>query len=276
MAHRGGRCLRGSVRGSDLIRAGLAAICLGGPAVAAPARVVSMNLCTDQIAMLLAAPGQLISVSDLARDPRMSPMATEAQAYPINYGRAEEIYLMRPDLVIAGQYASGPTVDMLRRLGLRVEVLPPAESIAAIRNEISRIGALLGREAAAADLLARFETGLAAARSETDRGRAALYYANGYTSGRETLAGEILAAAGYENVAADYGITTTTALPLELLVMARPAKLITGAKWPGQSRGEEILDHPALARTAPQAAEVTDRDWICGTPYILRAIEALQ
>ena len=30
-----------------------------------------MNLCTDQVAMLLAAPGQLISVSDLAQDPRM-------------------------------------------------------------------------------------------------------------------------------------------------------------------------------------------------------------
>jgi iron complex transport system substrate-binding protein len=30
------------------------------PAAAAPARVVSMNLCTDQLAMLLAAPGQLV------------------------------------------------------------------------------------------------------------------------------------------------------------------------------------------------------------------------
>lgn len=268
----------GSVRRSDRIRGWLAAalIAAAAPAGAAPQRVVSMNLCTDQIAMLLAAPGQLISVSDLARDPRMSPMADEARDYPINYGRAEEIYLLRPDLVIAGQYASGPTVAMLRRLGLRVEVLPPAESIGAIRDQIALMGGFLGREDAAADLLARFDAGLAATRDDRDRGRAALYYANGFTSGRDTLAGTILHAAGYRNIAEDYGITDTRGLPLELLVMARPDRLITGAKWPGQSRGEAILDHPALTDIAPEAAEVTDRDWVCGTPFILRAIEALE
>lgn len=274
----------GSVRPSDPswgVRAaaliGAAALVLCAPALAAAQqRVVSMNLCTDQIAMLLAAPGQLVSVSDLAQDPRMSPMAETAGAYPVNHGRAEEIYLLRPDLVIAGQFASGPTVAMLRRLGLRVEVLPPAESIAEIRAEITHVGALLDREAAATDLLARFDDGLAAARSKTDLGRAALYYANGITSGRDTLAGTILDAAGYHNIAGDYGISTTTTLPLELLVMAQPDRLITGAKWPGRSRSEAILDHPALDRVARNTAEVTDRDWICGTPFILRAIEALQ
>ncbi|WP_348524328.1 ABC transporter substrate-binding protein [Paracoccus sp. R12_2] len=271
------------MRRSDRILRWLAAalIAAAGPAIAssagaAPQRVVSMNLCTDQIAMLLAAPGQLVSVSDLARDPRMSPMADRAQDYPINHGRAEEIYLMRPDLVIAGQYASGPTVAMLRRLGVRVEVLPPAEDIDAIRAEIIRMGGLLGREDKAAQVLARFDRGLTLAESNADRGRAALYYANGYTSGRDTLAGTILTAAGYRNVADDLGITDTRSLPLEMLVMARPDRLITGAKWPGQSRGEAILDHPALARIAPETAEVTDRDWVCGTPFVLRAIEALK
>ena len=275
--------MRAFVRRSDRIRRWLTAalIAAAGSAIAssagaAPQRVVSMNLCTDQIAMLLAAPGQLVSVSDLARDPRMSPMADPAQDYPINHGRAEEIYLMRPDLVIAGQYASGPTVAMLRRLGVRVEVLPPAEDIDAIRAEIIRMGGLLGREDKAAEVLARFERGLILAESNADRGRAALYYANGYTSGRDTLAGTILTSAGYRNVADDLGITDTRSLPLEMLVMARPDRLITGAKWPGQSRGEAILDHPALARIAPETAEVTDRDWVCGTPFVLRAIEALK
>jgi iron complex transport system substrate-binding protein len=50
---------------------------LGGaaPADTAPRRVVSINLCTDQLAMMLAAPGQLVSVSDLAADPHSSAMA---------------------------------------------------------------------------------------------------------------------------------------------------------------------------------------------------------
>ncbi|MDB6176034.1 ABC transporter substrate-binding protein [Paracoccus sp. Z330] len=242
---------------------------------AAPKRVVSMNLCTDQIAMMLAAPGQLISVSDLAQDPRMSPMSSQAAAFPINYGRAEEIYLLRPDLVLAGEFASGPTVAMLRRLGLRVEVLPPAETIEAIRHEIKHVGALMGREVAARALLDQFDQELSRVTASRTRGRAALYYANGITSGGNTLAGTILRHAGFDNVADELGIRRTGTLPMELLVMSQPDYLITGAKWPGQSRSEAILDHPALSRIAPNTSHVTDRDWICGTPYILRAIEGL-
>ena len=75
MARPTGPSMLGCVRISDLICAAAALLVAALPAVAAPRRVVSMNLCTDQVAMLLAAPGQLISVSDLAQDPRMSPMA---------------------------------------------------------------------------------------------------------------------------------------------------------------------------------------------------------
>ena len=39
-------------------------------AQAAPVRVASVNLCTDQLAMLLAAPGQLASVSAWAARPQ--------------------------------------------------------------------------------------------------------------------------------------------------------------------------------------------------------------
>ena len=58
--------------------------------------------------------------------------------------------------------------------------------------------------------------------------------------------------------------------------MARPDRLITGAKWPGQSRGEAILDHPALAAASPARAQVTDLHWTCGTPFVTRAIRSLR
>ena len=82
--------------------AGCLALGLGQPVLSAPPQhVVSMNLCTDQLAMLLAAPGQLVSVSHVARDPRASALADQAMAYPVNHGDAEEIYLAKPDLVLA-------------------------------------------------------------------------------------------------------------------------------------------------------------------------------
>ena len=47
-----------------------AALAFAGAALAdAPRRVVTMNHCADQYALLLAAPGQVVSVSHIALDP---------------------------------------------------------------------------------------------------------------------------------------------------------------------------------------------------------------
>ncbi|MEO0811096.1 MAG: hypothetical protein AAFW82_10790, partial [Pseudomonadota bacterium] len=57
---------------------GIAALVSANASDAAPRRVVSMNLCTDQLAMLLAAPGQLYSVSYLAGRTDASVLADRA------------------------------------------------------------------------------------------------------------------------------------------------------------------------------------------------------
>ena len=64
-----------------------------------PLRVVSINVCTDQLAMLLAKPQQLLSVSYMASDPESAVLHEMAQNYHPNHGLAEEIFLMKPDLI---------------------------------------------------------------------------------------------------------------------------------------------------------------------------------
>lgn len=245
---------------------------------AAPARVVSLNLCTDQLAMLLAAPGQLKSVSFLARDPMSSAMADEAQNYPVNHGRAEEVFLLHPDLVLAGSYTSRAAVSMLRRLGIEVVEFPPERALADVRAHLFQMGALLGRESEAAAMVADFDARLADLRADPgERPRAALYSANGYTTGGGTLAGDILDAAGFENIAAEAGMPAGGVLPLEELVMLQPDLVITGTRYPGASRAESLLDHPALQAllSGQTDAPRSDADWVCGTPYVLRAIARL-
>ena len=44
-------------------------------------------------------------------------MVDEAQAYPPNYGQAEQVFLMRPDLVLAGTFTAQGTVDAAARPG---------------------------------------------------------------------------------------------------------------------------------------------------------------
>lgn len=258
----------------------LAALALAGAAAHAdiPKRVVSVNLCTDQLAMLVAAPGQLVSVTPLAANPRTSAMAEAAAAIPVNHARAEEVYLLKPDLVIAGRFTDRATVDMLRRLGIRVEEFAPAYSLSDVPDRLTRIGALLGQEARAAELVDRFNAQLAELSSFTrDRPQAALYYANGYTSGDASLAGQILRAAGFDNVATGMGYGAIGALPLELLAMADPDVVVTGNPYPGASRSEAIMDHPVVTalKRGRVTGTVTDRNWVCGTPYVLQAVEDL-
>jgi iron complex transport system substrate-binding protein len=243
----------------------------------APARVVSINLCTDQLAMMLAAPGQLVSVSDLAADPHSSAMAREARAYPVNHSRAEEVYLMRPDLVVAGAYSDPATVGMLRRVGLRVEQFDTAKSLDDTRARIAQMARVLGREAAGAALVARFDARLADLRSTGTRHSAALYHPNGYSLGAGTLSDDILRAAGFENVAGALGLRGGGTLPLERLVMAAPDLLIRSTPLPGASRSEAVMTHPALASLTSGTAglRITSPDWICGTPHVLGAVETL-
>jgi len=256
----------------------VAAAAIAAPALAGPKRVVSINLCTDQLAMLIGAPGQVVSVSYLAQDPRTSAMAEEARAYKANRGLAEEIFLMRPDLVLAGTYTPRSTVEMLRHLGIEVAEFAPATDLDDIRDRMALMGALLGRAHAARALTERFDADLVAARaSHGPRPRAATYYANNYTSGDDTLASAVLDAAGLVNIAIELGLTGGGTLPLEQLVMQMPDLIVTERRYRTPARAQQPLDHPALQvlRTKAGRAPVTDRDWGCGTPFVIAAIRRL-
>ncbi|MEM6311644.1 MAG: ABC transporter substrate-binding protein [Pseudomonadota bacterium] len=245
---------------------------------APPQRVVSMNLCTDQLAMLLAGPGQLTSVTYLATDPRASAMVEEAKQYHSNRGLAEEIFLLEPDLVIAGAFSTKATVAMLKRLDIPVVVFDPAYSLADVRDRITLMGEVLHRTEAAQAMIEDFDARLHALTKDVTRNpRAVLYYANGYTSGDKTLAGEILQAAGFANAAVEAGYGSGGTLPLEVLALTDPDIVITGSPYPGASRSEAILDHPVVQelRDGRESGTLTDHDWVCGTPYVLRAIEGL-
>lgn len=248
---------------------------LGGPALAAPARVVSMNLCTDQLAMLLAAPGQLVSVSDLATDPRSSPMVEAAAGYPVNHGLAEEVFLLDPDLVLAGSFTTTATVAMLRRLGVPVLVVPPVFSIAEARAQIVEVGAALGRPAEAAALVRDLDAALAVPAAPGPRPTAAIVGASFYAAGPQSLAGEVLDAAGFDNVVASLGLGSGGWVSLEELLMRDPDLLVLPESYPGWSRAEELLHHPALAARGGAALVLPDRNWVCGTPALVANLDAL-
>ena len=256
----------------------LTALAQTTPAQTTPARVVSMNLCSDQLAMLLAGPDQLVSVSFLARDPLVSSMAEEAGSWPVNYGQAEEIFLLQPDLVITGFWSAPLTQRLLTQLGIRVERLAIARNLEEMRANIRQMGEWLGRPQEADALLARFEADLellrAADPEPLQRPRAAIYAANGYMSGMNSLSDQLIRLAGLNNIAAELGLQQSQVLDLERLVLARPDLVITDQKYAGWSRAEALMEHRAV-RLAGRESAVRDHYWTCGTPHIIRAVAEL-
>jgi len=112
---------------------------------AAPKRIASINLCTDQYLLLLAAPGTIATVSFLSQQQKSSYYYERALAIPVNHGEAEEIVAHAPDLVLAGFYSARTTTQLLQRLGYRVELFNHPRSIQQVREQLRRMGDLIGR-----------------------------------------------------------------------------------------------------------------------------------
>ena len=176
---------------------------------------------------------------------------------------------MAPDLVLAGSFTAPQTLRMLERLGLRVEVFPPAEKLEDIRTNLLRMGEVLGRGAAAEELVARFDARLEAlGTAQAPRPLAALYGANGYSAGDATLPGQMVKAAGFDLLAEELGLPYGGVVPLEILATADPDLLITARPEAPKSRAEEVLAHPVVQRLRAEGPNevLAESDWICGTP----------
>ena len=114
----------------------LLASLFGNVGAAPPQRIVSINICGDLLALSLAPRARIASVTFLAADPRMSPIAEAADGIPLNYGKAEEVLAFEPDLVLAGRHTTRATVALLERLGYPVIKLDIAQSLDDVRAQI--------------------------------------------------------------------------------------------------------------------------------------------
>jgi iron complex transport system substrate-binding protein len=258
----------------------LAATPAFAPAFAQPARIVSLNLCTDQLTLALADRARIASLSYLVADPALSVSTTEAADLRLNHGRSEEILPLEPDLVIVGRNATRPTVRLLRRLGYTLVELDMTHSLADVRERIRQLGHRLGDDDRAEALIQAFDARLAAAGAPSPGRRPTALYLqpNGYTAGRGTLIGDIIEHAGFENLGARLAVEGHGQLSLEALLVTAPDVIITDDTTPRTpALAYETLRHPAIAALTADAERVTVplRYWICGLPETLRAVEIL-
>ena len=255
-------------------------IALFGNAVAAPQRIVSINICGDLLALSLAPRAHIASITFLAADEVMSPIAELAEGVPRNYGMAEEVLALDPDLVLAGRYTARATVNLLKRLGYTVLEFDIAESMDDARAQIRVAAAAMGVIEAGENMIAKLDARIQAARPRPGQERplAVVYGPNGFTLGPRSLSGSLIEIAGFENLAARAGILRVGQLPLEQLLLARPdVLLVESESLHAPAMATLVLSHPALRnlRHRITVAEIPRPLWSCPGPWLADALDHL-
>jgi iron complex transport system substrate-binding protein len=251
-----------------------------GQAAEAPRRIVSLDLCTDQLMIELAPRERIAAVTHLAADASVSAIPERARGIPITHGGAEDVLRLDPDLVLAGPFGVRGTVDLLQRLGRRVVIVPQPQDLSGVRAAVEAVAEAVGESAKGAALVADFDRRLAALAPRTQGAgpAAVIYQIGGSVLGPGSLADAALAAAGFRNAAGSYRLTRGGQVPLEVLV-ADPPDLLVLSSTPGEYRTvlADNLRHPAIAILRRQHAsiELAWRHWLCGTPHIIEAVERL-
>lgn len=244
-----------------------------------PQRIVSLNLCTDQLVAEIVSRDRLVGVSKLAADRTLSAMAGRFSGMKLLAGTAEEVLSLNPDLVIVSDTTVAATVALFRQVGLRILIVPMASSFAGMRANIRAIATAVDEMNVGETLVQEFDERLRSARSTVaSRPTALAYQVNSLVSGSDSLFDEILDAAGYHNLARDLSVGRTGRLPLEALV-THPPDLLVFANGPDDYKTvlADNLRHPALAYITSRRPSVAlpMPYWLCATPRVADAVELL-
>ena len=257
------------------MRALLLALALGGCAAARPPAprpqptIVSLNPCTDAILAEVADPVQILAISHYSHDRRASSMdLATARRFRATGGTAEEVAALAPDVVIGSSFMDTATKSALERLGMKVETVGIASTVADSEAQVRELARIAGHPDRGEVLVRRIEASLNAPVGPPIE--TALWQGGGIVPGKGTLISVLMSRAGLTSYSQRRGMAQGDYLPLER-VAADPPELLLVA---GSERAQQ---HPILARIKGMRAMGFDPTLTyCGGPSIIRAMARLR
>ena len=222
-----------------------------GPSAAAPLRVVSTFLCTDEYVFRLVPRDHIAALSFEAGDrhPVVSTIADRVGGIAQIRPDIETILDLHPDLVVMYENTLPRVHASLVALGVPVLDVPWANSVSDIRRTTLLLGDRLGAHAKAQAMLAQMEARLAAVRAAAPHPavRTLLYEPNGYATEGDVTA-ELMNLAGLVDAALGLHPTRAGTIAVETVIAAAPELLIySGDKDEADSHATLVQHHPAFA-----------------------------
>ncbi len=215
-------------------------------------RVVSLDNCADEYVLGLMPADRIAAVSDRAATPD-SYYADRARSFARVHPTLESILALRPDAVVRTWAGDAKLLAALQARGVRVIDINDVSTYPQARDELLRVGQLLGQPAQA-DAEARAMMASLAGVRRIGEGKSVLYYTpSGYTAGPDTFIGEMLRTLGYRLDTADHGFPY---LSPEVLLTSKPDVFAIG-----------FYNDPFQSRRAPGRSALI-RERIAERPHI--------
>jgi iron complex transport system substrate-binding protein len=245
-----------------------------------PTRIVSINLCTDELVLRLADPRNIVSISYLSRN-YYSNVIDLAEKIPVNHGLAEEIVPLRPDLVVSGLYTTRTATALLKRTDIPVLDLDVPRTIREVIDQYRDVGEALGEPERAKRIVDEMEERLAAMppAPPPPLPRALVFNLNGFTIRKRSLEDDIITRAGMEDFSRTFGIEKYGQISLETVVTSKVDVLIVSQlRDRPPAIGSEVLRHPVLDAISGRTRQIVmpSKLWICAGPENVDAIDLLR
>ncbi len=275
---------------------------------ASPQRIVSINLCTDELLLQLVTPERVAALTKFSADPEVSTVASQARDIQKIQGGIEDVQACGPDLLVGGKFSHKETLRFFESSGIPVLTFGLPKNFEDIYADIRKLATAVGETARGDQIIQRMRSDLAALKPEARHSvvilrpeaeeskdeilrpgmaqndgkkilkRAFFFQSGGLVPGSGTFENAIMEAAGLENLSATMGIRDYGSLSLEKLIEMKPEVLIFSSdqKEKPTIRGE-VLSHPAIRKALPHVKTVILPSAIlnCGSPASVEAVRIL-
>ncbi|HED39555.1 MAG TPA: ABC transporter substrate-binding protein [Chromatiales bacterium] len=230
-----------------------------------PAKILSLDLCSDWLLAKYADRSQVVALSPLLKQ---YPVEWIGDEWPVHDGSLEQILQLKPDLILSGEFNALILRQRLIALKMAVEVLPLPRTLPDVVEYERRFLSLIGLPAA------RASQPPAATPLSGSAERLLLLGANGIGTGRQTFENDVIQRAGWRNYLESDGYQS---LDLEQLVTDPPDVVMWSApKSPALAN--QFAKHPALHRAIPEKRWLSSSywQWQCPGPWTWELIEQLR
>ncbi len=207
-------------------------------------KIMSINACADQLVLALANKNEIASLSHYSSDRQTSLFAEEAQKYHKNYMSPEEIIAINPQIILKSPYEKDIINQIIEKRKIQSADFGVPNSISDAMDIVTKAGSILNAQNKAMAL----NNEIAKAKNLSSKAKipALIYFSGGNSAGDNTLINEIFENAGFENMAANYGVGNWGTIDTESIIANPPKIIFIETKDTEGAWAQKALRHPAL------------------------------